>query len=174
MHSLCTDLYQGLRSLVRNYGRSATLVLINNKHLPPSTVLALLSRSTRSIHDNFLYVKNLARKLHNSRIHTLLLKLDIKKTSDAPMFLFFESSSKRYYWGSHKTWERPMARGSSTPLLFVLAIDSLHHILRKATDQGCLQKIRGRILRSALLSMTLMPPYLLLQKKRTSTSLPTR
>ena len=31
-----------------------------------------------------------------------------------------------------------------SPLLFVLAIDPLHHILRKATDQGRLHRLRGR------------------------------
>jgi exonuclease III len=37
----------------------------------------------RSIHDNFLYVKNLARKLHKSKKATLLFKLDIKKAFDS-------------------------------------------------------------------------------------------
>ena len=31
-----------------------------------------------------------------------------------------------------------------SPLLFVLAIDPLHHLLHKATDQGLLHKLRGR------------------------------
>lgn len=34
---------------------------------------------TRSIHDNFLYVWGLARRLHRLRMPTLLFKLDIKK-----------------------------------------------------------------------------------------------
>ena len=36
----------------------------------------------RSIHDNFMYVRNLARKLHRNRTPTLLFKLDIKKAFD--------------------------------------------------------------------------------------------
>jgi len=32
-----------------------------------------------------------------------------------------------------------------SPLLFILAIDPLHHILSKATDQGLLHKLRGRV-----------------------------
>jgi hypothetical protein len=36
----------------------------------------------RSIHDNFLYLRNLARRLHKSKIPTLLLKLDIWKDFD--------------------------------------------------------------------------------------------
>jgi hypothetical protein len=33
----------------------------------------------RSIHENFMYVCNLARRLHRSKIPTLLFKLDIRK-----------------------------------------------------------------------------------------------
>ena len=38
---------------------------------------------TRSIHDNFLYVRNLASRLHKSKTPTLLFKLDIKKAFDS-------------------------------------------------------------------------------------------
>jgi hypothetical protein len=37
---------------------------------------------TRSIHDNFLGVRNYVRRLHRSKTPTILLKLDIKKTFD--------------------------------------------------------------------------------------------
>jgi len=36
----------------------------------------------RSIHDNFLYVRNLTRKLHKAKSPTLLFKLDIEKDFD--------------------------------------------------------------------------------------------
>jgi hypothetical protein len=36
----------------------------------------------RSIHDNFLYVKNLATRLHRAKIPALLFKLDIRKAFD--------------------------------------------------------------------------------------------
>jgi retron-type reverse transcriptase len=39
-------------------------------------------RKKRSIHDNFLYVRYLARKLHKTKKPTLLFKLDIKKAFD--------------------------------------------------------------------------------------------
>lgn len=37
---------------------------------------------SRSIHDNFLYVRNLIRRLHRSKTPTLFLKLDIAKAFD--------------------------------------------------------------------------------------------
>jgi hypothetical protein len=37
----------------------------------------------RSIHDNFLYVKNMARKLHKGKKPCLLFKLDIRKALDS-------------------------------------------------------------------------------------------
>jgi hypothetical protein len=48
----------------------------------------LISRSqsafikTRSIHDNYLYVRNYARLLHKAKTPASLLKLDIKKAFD--------------------------------------------------------------------------------------------
>ena len=37
----------------------------------------------RSIHENFMYVRNLARRLHRTKSPTLLHKLDIKKAFDS-------------------------------------------------------------------------------------------
>ena len=42
----------------------------------------------RSIHDNFMYVRNLARKLHKSKTPTLLFKLDIRKAFDSVRWEF--------------------------------------------------------------------------------------
>ena len=41
-------------------------------------------------------------------------------------------------------------KGILSPLLFVLAIDPLHHILAKATAQGNLHPIRGNPIRASL------------------------
>lgn len=38
---------------------------------------------TRAIHDNFMYVRNLARWFHSSRTLSLMLKLDISKAFDS-------------------------------------------------------------------------------------------
>ena len=125
---------------------------------------------TRSIHDNFLYVRNLARKLHKTRTPTLLFKLDIKKAFDSVRWdylmdllqhLGFPSAFRNWVLALLSTSTSrvlingiagdPIKHGRGlrqgdplSPLLFVLAIDPLHHLLSKATEQGKLHKIRGR------------------------------
>lgn len=37
----------------------------------------------RSIHDNFMYVRNIARRFHRTKTPTLLIKLDISKAFDS-------------------------------------------------------------------------------------------
>ena len=126
---------------------------------------------TRSIHDNFLYVRNLARRLHKSRTPTLLFKLDIKTAFDSvrwdylmdllqhlgfpPRFrdwvsAILASSTSRVLLngiaGDPIKHGRGLRQGDPlSPLLFVLAIDPLHHILCKATAQGRIHKVRGRV-----------------------------
>jgi hypothetical protein len=123
-----------------------------------------------SIHDNFLYLRNLARKKHKSKTPTLLFKLDIKIAFDSVRWdyliellqhlgfpskfrdwiaAFLSSSSSRVLLngiaGDPIKDGRGLRQGDPLSLLlFVLAIDPLHHILRKATEQGCIQKLRGR------------------------------
>jgi mannosylglycoprotein endo-beta-mannosidase len=50
----------------------------------------------RSIHDNFMYVRNLARRLHKSKIPTLLFKLDIRKAFDSVSWEFILELLKRH------------------------------------------------------------------------------
>ena len=123
----------------------------------------------RSIHDNFTYVRNLARKLHRNRTPTLLFKLDIKKAFDSVRWDFLMDLLRHLgflsifrYWVSallstatsrvliNGVVGDPMKHGCGlrqgdplSPLLFVLAIDPLHHLLNKATAQGHLQPICG-------------------------------
>ena len=125
---------------------------------------------TRSIHDNFLYVKNLARKLHKTKTPTLLLKLDIKKAFDSVRWDYLVDMLQHMGFPAiYRDWVAALLSTASSrvllngvagdpikhgrglrqgdplsPLLFVLAIDPLHHILRKATSQGHLHEIRGR------------------------------
>ena len=125
----------------------------------------------RSIHDNFLYVRNLARRLHKNKTPTFLFKLDIKKALDSvrweylidmlrhlgfpPKFCdwvsaLLSTASSRVLLngvaGGPIKHGRGLRQGDPlTPLLFDIAIDPIHHILCKATAQGLLHKLRGRI-----------------------------
>ncbi|KAK1669188.1 hypothetical protein QYE76_057347 [Lolium multiflorum] len=132
----------------------------------------------RSIHDNFMYVKNLAKRLHRSKVPSLLFKFDIRKAFDSvrwdyilelltrhgfpPKFrdwiaaLFCTASSRILLNGVPGL---PIYHGKGlrqgdplSPLLFVLAIDPIQKILELATQHNLLHKIRGRgtVIRTSL------------------------
>jgi mannosylglycoprotein endo-beta-mannosidase len=123
-----------------------------NSIIPPCQS-AFIKR--RSIHDNFLYVRNLTRRFHKSQTPTLLIKLDIFKAFDSVRWDYLLSVLERT--GFPARWRdriaslltsatsRVILNGSPlesiqhgrglrqgdplSPLLFVLAIDPLHRIL---------------------------------------------
>lgn len=124
----------------------------------------------RSIHENFMYVRNLARWLHRNRIPSLLLKLDISKAFDSVRWDYLlEMLGKRGFPPKWSNWIAAMLATSSSwvllngtpvesiqhgrglcqgdplsPFLFILAIDPLHRLLMEATERGLLSKIGGR------------------------------
>ena len=124
----------------------------------------------RCIHDNFMYVRNLTRKFHQTRTPTLLLKLDITKAFDLVRWDYLIDLIQRKGFTSRWTnWVSNILAPSTTkillngclgspikhgrglrqgdplsPLLFILAIDPLHHLLEKATELGHLSPLRGR------------------------------
>jgi mannosylglycoprotein endo-beta-mannosidase len=132
----------------------------------------------RSIHDNFLYVKNLAKRLHKSKTPSLLFKLDIRKAFDSIRWEYIlDLLRRRGFPAQFRNWITALLSTASSrvilngiagppiihgqglrqgdplsPLLFVLAIDPLAQILHVATTHGLLHKIRGRgnILRTSL------------------------
>ncbi|KAK1609661.1 hypothetical protein QYE76_033334 [Lolium multiflorum] len=132
----------------------------------------------RSIHDNFLYVKNLATRLHKSKTSAILFKLDIRKAFDNVRWDYIvDLLQKRGFPSRFRNWIVSILTTSSSrvllngvaglpirhgrglrqgdplsPLLFVLAIDPLAQILERATTFGLLHKLRGRrdILRTSL------------------------
>jgi hypothetical protein len=116
-------------------------------------------------------VKNLARKLHKTKTQTLLFKLDIKKAFDSVRWDYLVDMLQHMgFPQKFREWvvallssstsrvllngvaDDPIKHGRGlrqgdplSPLLFVMAIDPLHHILRKATEQGHLHRLRGRV-----------------------------
>jgi hypothetical protein len=124
----------------------------------------------RSIHDNFLYVKNYATKLHKSKTPALLFKLDIKKAFDSVRWEYIvDLMHRRGFPSRFLNWVvallvtatsrvllngvpgEPILHGRGlrqgdplSPLLFVLAIDPLSQLLELATDLGLLHRLHGR------------------------------
>lgn len=133
---------------------------------------------TRSIHDNFMYVRNLARRLHKCKTPSLLFKLDIRKAFDSVKWEYIIDLLRRRGFPSiFRDWITALLCSSSSwillngvagspiihaqglrqgdpisPLLFVLAIDPLQRILEMAATTGLFHKIRGRgvLLRTSL------------------------
>lgn len=127
----------------------------------------------RSIHDNFMYVRNLARRLHRNKTPTLFLKLDISKAFDSVRWDYLLTLlQKRGFPPKWCSWlaatlasstsrvllngcpldpiahRRGLRQGDPlSPLLFILAIDPLHSLLAEATDRGLLSKVSNRNVR---------------------------
>ena len=127
----------------------------------------------RSIHDNFIFVRNLARRYHRNRTPMLLIKLDISKAFDSVRWdyllalmdhLGFPTRWRNWVASTLATSTsqvllngipgQPIARGRGlrqgdplSPLLFVLAIDLLQCLLHLATEAGILSRVTKARLR---------------------------
>jgi hypothetical protein len=141
---------------------------------PHMNTLITMSQSafikTRSIHDNFLGVRNYVRRLHRSKTPTILLKLDIKKAFDSVRWDYLLDLMQRCSFPTRfRNWVAallttstsivllngilgdPIAHGRGlwqgdplSPLLFDLAINPLQQLLDIATHNGHLHRLRGR------------------------------
>jgi len=127
----------------------------------------------RSIHDNFMYVRNLARRFHRNKTPALLMKLDFSKAFDSVRWDYLITLlQKRGFPTRWTNWitsilatstsrvllngipldpiphDRGVRQGDPlSPLLFVLAIDPLPRLLSIATARGLLSKLHGRAAR---------------------------
>uniref|UniRef100_A0A453RS56 Reverse transcriptase domain-containing protein n=1 Tax=Aegilops tauschii subsp. strangulata TaxID=200361 RepID=A0A453RS56_AEGTS len=126
---------------------------------------------SRTIHDNFLYVRNTARRLHRCKTPSLLIKLDIAKAFDtvrwdymldllqclgfpqrwrALLMTLFTTTSSRVFLNGMPGRDILHGRGFRqgdplSPLLFDIAINPLQRLLEKATESGLLSAMPGGI-----------------------------
>lgn len=124
----------------------------------------------RCIHDNFMYVRNLARAYHRTKTPALLFKLDISKAFDTVSWEYILDmlqhrgfSTRWRDWitvllrtshptvllngiaGRKTTHARGLRQGDPlSPYLSILAIDAMQKILELATEEGVLSPLRGR------------------------------
>ena len=129
---------------------------------------------SRSIHDNFMYVRNVARQLHRNHTPALLIKLDIAKAFDSVRWdyildlmqrrgfpprwrawasLIFSMSTSRVLLNGTPGKEIMHGRGLRqgdplSPLLFDLAIDPLPRLIELAVNSGLLQLLPGNFIKS--------------------------
>ena len=121
----------------------------------------------RSIHDNFLYVQSMERKMHKEKMPTLFMKLDIHKAFDTVNWsyllevlralgfgprwcewvsILFRIATSRVMLngllGTSFHHARGVRQGDPlSPMLFILAMDPLQRILEFATQMGALSPV---------------------------------
>lgn len=163
-------------SLIHAIAKIATKLLalrlapLMNELISPSQTAFMKGHN---IHDNFLYVRNLAHRFHRTKSPTRLLKLDISKAFDSVRWDYLltmlqqrgfptrwiswiaallTTSTSRVLLNGHHLQAIGHGRGLRqgdplSPLLFILAIDPLHRLLNITTERGLLTKLNGRTAR---------------------------
>jgi mannosylglycoprotein endo-beta-mannosidase len=127
----------------------------------------------RSIQDNFLYVRNVIKKAHKTKLPLVFLKLDIAKAFDSLKWgyllrvlrqmgfgqrwrnilsLLLSSTSSRIMLngklGPAFKHKRGLRQGDPlSPMLFILAMEPLQCLLEHATEQEVLSPLNLRVAR---------------------------
>ena len=122
----------------------------------------------RSIHDNFMYVRNLARRLHKNKTPSLLFKLDIRKAFDSVRWEYvLDILQRRDFPSRFRDWivailstssswvllngvpGSPISHGKGlrqgdplSPYLFLSVADGLVHLLKKEIVEKNLTPIK--------------------------------
>jgi len=159
-------------SLPHSFAKLFAKMLANRARPRMSEIMAINQSAFikgRNIHDKYLLVRQLARKLYARKEKGLFLKLDISKAFDSLSWPFLlENLRAKGFDQRWISWISILLRSTNTrvlvngvparrfrhakglrqsdpvsPLLFVIAMDSLTSILRKATEQGVLSSFRG-------------------------------
>ena len=123
----------------------------------------------RHLHENFLLVRQVARKLHARRAPTVFLKLDISRAFDSLSWPFlFEVMEAKGFGSRWMRWVAILLQTASTkiivngipgesfahacglrqgdpisPMLFVIAMNVLTTMIKKATEVGVLNTTPG-------------------------------
>lgn len=146
--------------------------LLANRLAPKLDELVSQSQSAfirkRAIHDNVLFVQNMIKSFHRKKKPTLFLKVDISKAFDTVNWAYLLEVLQIFGFG-HKwcNWisnllgtsssavllngipgqEIDHARGLRqgdplSPMLFILAMEPLHKLFKKAKDLGLLSSLQ--------------------------------
>ena len=123
----------------------------------------------RCLHDNFLLVRQIARKLHARKTPGVFLKLDITRVFDSLSWPFlFQVMRKKGFGDAWIRWVAILLQTASTkvvvngclgqsfvhacglrqgdlvsPLLFVIAMEPLTALFRKGAEEGVVSKLNG-------------------------------
>jgi hypothetical protein len=121
----------------------------------------------RNIHDSFMFVQQMVRRLHKKKTSALFVKLDISKAFDTVNWPYLLGIMTHMGFGvKWKNWIASLWNTASSPvilngdlgkrilhcrgvrqrdplspMLFLLAIEPLHLLFRKAQEQGILKKL---------------------------------
>jgi retron-type reverse transcriptase len=160
-------------SLINNIAKIITKLLAN-RLAPHMNDLASNAQNAfikkRCVHDNFIYTQRVIQLLHKKRKPALFIKLGISKAFDSIGWSFLleviENLGFNTKWRDWiaallgTTTSRVLINGQPTkeikherglrqgdplsPLLFILAIDPLHHIIEAAANRGILSPVLPR------------------------------
>lgn len=159
-------------SLIHSFAKIVTKILAN-RLAPRLGEMISHNQSAfirkRAIHENFLYVQNLVKRLHRAKKPTLMFKLDITKAFDSINWQYLLERLQAFGFGSRwREWICALFRTSTSKvilngkpgepihqargvrqgdplslMLFILAMEPLNYIFSKAEEAGSLSPLHS-------------------------------